>query len=285
MDDCVRRADRGARAPNPLELQQFPPGLELLGEPPSTVDVRVRGASGLLARLSEANLVAELNLSAARAGRRLFPLPPEQVRRPFGVDVVQVNPPTIAMVFERTASRQVPVVAAVDGRPAPGYVVGKIAADPQTVEVAGPESAVARATEALTEPVSVSGARAGVRESVTVGVLNPSLRVNSPHAVTVTVQIAPAPIERTIRDVPVHLRNVAANLSARAVPPVVNVAVRGSREALNRLAGDDIVVYVNLGGLGSGEYHMALKHDGTSDAGVTRIDPDTVQVQLANARD
>ncbi len=50
---------------------------------------------------------------------------------------------------------------AVDGRPAPGYVVGPLTADPTTVEVIGPESAVKRATEALTEPVSVAGATSG----------------------------------------------------------------------------------------------------------------------------
>ena len=42
--------ERGLRVP--LELQQFPSGLELQGEPPSTVDVRVRGASGALGRVS-----------------------------------------------------------------------------------------------------------------------------------------------------------------------------------------------------------------------------------------
>ena len=36
----------------PLELQQFPPGLELQSEAPSTVEVRVRGGSGTLSRLS-----------------------------------------------------------------------------------------------------------------------------------------------------------------------------------------------------------------------------------------
>ena len=54
----------------PLELQQFPSGLELSGEPPSTVDVRVRGASSTLARLGPSDLVAELDLRSARAGRR-----------------------------------------------------------------------------------------------------------------------------------------------------------------------------------------------------------------------
>src|SRR5262245_59578647 len=41
--------DRGLRVP--LELQQFPPGLELAGEPPGLVDVRVRGGSSMLSRV------------------------------------------------------------------------------------------------------------------------------------------------------------------------------------------------------------------------------------------
>ncbi len=129
--------ERGLRVP--LELQQFPAGLELEGEPPATVDLRVRGDSGTLGRVGPGDVVAVLDLHGASAGRRLFHLTPEQVRAPFGVDVVQVSPTTVALSFERTATRQVRVVPSVDGKPAPGYVLGAIAADPSTVEVAGPE--------------------------------------------------------------------------------------------------------------------------------------------------
>src|SRR4249920_2706171 len=75
--------ERGLRVP--LELQQFPAGLEIQGEAPSTVDVRVRGTSGVLSRVSAGDVVAVLDLHAARAGSRLFPVTPEQVRAPFGV--------------------------------------------------------------------------------------------------------------------------------------------------------------------------------------------------------
>ena len=69
----------------PLELQQFPVGLELEGSPPSLVDARVRGSSGTLSRLSSGDVVAVIDLRGARVGRRLFPLTPDQVRAPFGV--------------------------------------------------------------------------------------------------------------------------------------------------------------------------------------------------------
>jgi hypothetical protein len=148
--------ERGLRVP--LEFQQFPAGLEIQGEAPSTVDVRVRGTSGALSRMSTGDIVAVLDLHAARPGSRLFPVTPEQVRAPFGVEVVQVTPPSIALVFEISATKAVRVVPAIEGRPAPGYVVGKVTVDPEAVDVVGSETAVKRATEVLTEPVSIAGA-------------------------------------------------------------------------------------------------------------------------------
>jgi YbbR domain-containing protein len=274
--------ERGLRVP--LELQQVPAGLELTGEVPATVDVRVRGASGTLSRVSTGDVVAVLDLRSARSGRRLFPLTPDQVRVPFGVEVVQVQPSALAMAFEPSASRQVPVMPAVDGRPAPGYIVGALSADPKTVEVIGPESAVRRVTEALTEPVSVSGARDRVNQSVILGLIDPSLRLKNTRSAMVTVQIVPAPLERALQGRPVHLRNVAPNLEAQAIPSAVGLTLRGSREALARVEADDIVAYVDLGGLGPGQYSLTVHADSSPEAGVTRIEPSSVQVRISSGK-
>src|SRR6185436_15256669 len=81
--------ERGLRVP--LELQQFPEGLELQGDAPSLIDVRVRGDSSALSRLGPGDIVAVLDLRTARPGRRLYQITPEQVRVPFGVQIVQVT--------------------------------------------------------------------------------------------------------------------------------------------------------------------------------------------------
>jgi YbbR domain-containing protein len=274
--------ERGLRVP--LELQQAPAGLELMGDVPATVDVRVRGASGSLSRVGTGDIVAVLDLHGAQAGRRLFPLTPEQVRTPFGVEVVQVTPSTIAMAFEASASRQVPVTPAVDGRPAPGYVVGARTADPPAVDVIGPETAVKRATEVLTEPVSVAGARDQVRQNVILGLEDPALRLKTARSALVTVQILPAPLERLFRARPVHLRNLAPNLDAQAIPAIVDVSLRASRETLNRTDADDIVAYINLAGLGSGQYSLTVHTDSSLEAGVTRIEPASVQVLISSGK-
>lgn len=276
------RVERGLRVP--LELQQFPEGLELLGDVPTTVDVRVRGASGALSRVSAGDIVAVLDLRGAKPGKRVFPVTPEQVRAPFGVQIVQVTPATVAMTFEPTASRTVPVSADIEGQPAAGYVVGKKTVDPPTVEIVGPESVVRRAAEALTEPVYVAGAREQVQESATVGMADPALRLKTRRPVTVTVEIVPAPLERTVHNRPVHLRNLSPILTATAIPDVVDVGLRGSREALSRVEPDDVIAYVDLAGLGVGEYTMTVRADSSRDAGVTHMTPSMIQVRISSAK-
>ena len=275
-------AERSLRVP--LELQQFPQGLELSGEPASTIEVRVRGSSGALARISPGDIVAVLDLRGAREGNRLFHMTPDQVRSPFGIEVVQINPGTVTMAFEVSKTATVKIRPAIDGKPAPGYAVGSWSADPASVDVIGPESAVNRATEALTEPVSVAGARATVTDSVTVGLLDPSLRLKNARSAKVTVQIVPSPVERTLRDLPVHLLNLGPSLAADAVPSVVSVSLRGSREGLARLGADDVKVYVDVAGLGAGQYSLTVRADAAREAGVTQIDPAIIQVRIARGR-
>lgn len=274
--------ERGLRVP--LELQQFPQGLELQNEPPASVDVRVRGASAALSRLGAGDVFAVLDLHGAAPGRRLFHVTPEQVRAPFGVDVVQVTPASIALAFERSATRQVKVTPSVEGKPAPGYVLGAVTVDPAAVDVIGPESAVKRVEEALTEPVSVTGARDRVRETVTVGLFDPSLRLKGLRTATVTVQVLPGPVERTFHAVAIHLRNLEPSLSAAAVPETATATIRGSREAVGRLGADDVSVFVDLSGLGAGTYSVSPHGLASPDAGVIHIEPPTVQVRISSAR-
>jgi YbbR domain-containing protein len=274
--------ERGLRVP--LELTQVPTGLELLGDVPATVDVRVRGASGTLSRVAAGEVVAVLDLHTAQSGRRLFPLTPEQVRVPFGVEIVQVQPSAVTMAFELSASREVPIVPAVDGRPAPGFVIGPLTAEPRLVEIIGPDSAVKRATEVVTEPVSVAGATTQVKQSVLLGLLDPALRLKTARSALVTVQILPAPLERTLRNQPVHLRNLGPNLQAEAVPPAVDLTVRGNRDTLGRVAADDLTAFIDLAGLGPGQYSLTVHADSSRDAGVTRVTPDAVQVRVTSGK-
>jgi YbbR domain-containing protein len=184
-----RVVERVMRAP--VEFQNLPAGLELVGNPPDTVEVRLRGSSGALSRMAAGDMAAVLDLATARPGRRLFHISQNQVTVPYGLEIVQVGPSTLTMEFEPSGIRSVKVEPDVDGRPADGYEVTKVTSDPEMVEVAGPESALKRLLSAITEPVSVTDQTRSVREVVTIGVPDASLRLRTPQTAVVTVTISP----------------------------------------------------------------------------------------------
>jgi YbbR domain-containing protein len=176
----------------PLEYTNLPPQLELVGDPPTVVDVRVRGSSGTLSRIAAGELVAVLDVRSARSGQRLFHLTTAEVRAPFGVEVVQVTPSNISMLFEPSESRSVPVVPEIEGQPAPGFVISSYTSEPASVTIVGPGSALKNLSQATTEALSVAGATGTVTESVTVGVTDPSIRLREPVVARVTVKIVRA---------------------------------------------------------------------------------------------
>jgi YbbR domain-containing protein len=261
----------------PLEFTNLPAQLELVGDPPTIADVRIRGSSGALSRVAAGELVAVVDLKTARPGQRLFHLTPGDVRSPFGIEVVQVTPSNVSMRFEPSAAKAVPIVPGVEGEPAPGYVVGTVVADPATVEVIGPASALAGLTEAITEPVSVAGASKTVTESVTVGSPDPMVRLRAPVTTRVTASITAAPVEWDVRDVAVQVRNAARPV--QMVTKQVNVRVRGPSESRNRDAAD-FDASVDVAGLGPGQYELPVRIVPPSRVGIITVTPAQVKVRV-----
>jgi YbbR domain-containing protein len=265
----------------PVEFQNIPAQLEVVGDPPDSVDVRLRGSSALLSRLEPGEVVAVVDLQQARPGSRLFHIRNDEVRSPYGVEVAQVIPGTLGIELERTARRVVPVIAPTEGDPAPGFVVGPITVEPATVEIAGPESRVKKVANASTEPITVTDARENVRDVVAVGVIDSAVRLVKPQDVTVIIDVLPAPVERELRGVLVRARNLGSGLAAPEIlPGSVTLAVRGRREALAGVRSDTVDAFVDLYGLGAGQYNLRVQVDPSQNFGVREIAPPAVVVRL-----
>jgi hypothetical protein len=274
-----RAVERTVRAP--LEFHNVPEGLELVNDPPETVEVRVRGTSSVLARLLPSEVVGVLNLAPARPGTRLFHLLTDEVRVPYGVQVAQVTPATIPLSFERSGSRIVPVVPAVEGDPAPGYVAGRITSVPAVVEVVGPVSLLGDLKTATTEPVSIDRAARPVTDTVTVGVANDNLRLREPISAVVTVEIAPVKAERVLAAVPVRTTNVPTGRSATVAPDAVRLIVRGPKDRVDALLESTLEPHVDLTGLQPGRMTLPVKVTAAApDIEVVRIEPESVRVTI-----
>lgn len=273
-----REAERSLRVP--LEYRNVPDQIELLGEPVSLVDVRLRGTSGALAQLRGTDLVAVIDLRGARPGRRLFHLLPGDVVVPTGIKVLQISPPTLSLTFEATALRTVPVVPDIDDEPAPGYEVTRVTSNPSTVDVAGPASEVSGVTAATTEPVSVRGATRPVIDTVSIGVPDSNVRLRNPRDAIVTVEVRPVPVERTVSGVSVELRNAASGLRATAHPSAVSVVLRGPASELSAVKPADLALYADLAGLAAGRYNLPVRFDQMKNVTIQRVEPSQLDVRL-----
>ena len=265
----------------PLEFENVPIGLEIAGDPPDTVSVRVRGNSRVVSRLDSAEVAAVLDLGEERPGRRLFDMFAGRVEVPSGIEITRVVPSTITLLLEREGTpRTVPVVPVIEGSPAEGMIVGRILTEPATVEVIGPETPLAELREAFTEPVSIDGATRNIDTEVTVGVADPALRLVEPVSSRVVVEIVPAPVERTLHDVSVMSRDPLDAGRVVFQPAVVTVGVRGPDGTIRDLDDDAVRVYVDLAGLRPGRYNLPVTVESSDNVRVTNIDPPSVQVSI-----
>ena len=261
----------------PLEFTNLPAQLELVGQPPAVVDVRVRGSSGALSRVAAGELAAVLDVRTARAGDRLFHLTADDVRAPFGVEVVQVTPASVSLTFEESVTKMVAVRARIDGEPAPGFAVGGVTVDPATVAILGPAGALNGLTEAITEPVSIAGASRPVTESVTIGVADPVVRLRQPQNAKVTVSIAAAPHEWAVYGVSVQVANDSDH--ATVSPADVTVRVRGPRDSMD----SDPAHYsatVDVTGLKTGRHTRHVRVEPPTGIGLLGVDPAEVVVTI-----
>jgi hypothetical protein len=260
-----------------VELQRTPPGSELVGSAPDSVTVRVRGPASQLADLAPGDLSVVVDLEGVRAGRRLFALTPSQVTAPYGLEIVQIVPPTLPLTFEASASKIVPVRAQLEGTPAPGHSVTNVSVTPSQVRVTGPESAVERLAEVVTEPVSVERGTTLVREAVSLDVSDTGARLTSGGIAVVTITIAADASERTVFGVPIAIRGAAQG--AAVLPASAAVTVLGADEVVRRLGPADVSLFVVVGSGPAGPSEVAVHAESSARYVVRSIDPPAVRVR------
>jgi hypothetical protein len=260
----------------PVELRNFPPGLELLEEPPRSVEVRLRASPGLLQGLGDAAVHAAIDLSGVGEGERIMHLTPEAIQVPFGIDVVKITPARITLQFEQTKEIAVPVRPRVEGEPAAGFEIDGIVSQPDTLRVAGPASRVAEVEFAYTEALSVRGATRPITAELAVGLDDPLLRIVGGRRVRVTAGIREQQTEREFEGLEVRVEGEPA----RAHPARVKVRLKGPAAAMAELTPEHITVKVlSVARDDMGEVPLAVElADGYRELAVVACEPDRVRL-------
>lgn len=261
----------------PVEMQNFPRDLELVGDAANVVEVRLRASPGIIHALGSGEVSAQIDLAGVAEGERIVHLTPESIRVPFGVKVVRINPSILTLDFEQTLEKTVPIRPRLVGRPAPGHEVADVTSRPPEVRIAGPRSRVAELESAFTEPVSVEGATSTVAEDRNLGLEDPLLRILETPKARVTARVQEVEEKKAFDDLPVAIRGGAASVR----PGSVRVVLVGPVSALRRVSGADVRPYVDVTTLESpGAARVAVEIlPGQAGVRVETVEPQEVQVR------
>jgi YbbR domain-containing protein len=175
----------------PLEYRNIPSQMEVVGDATNVVEVRLRGSSTQIREISARDVSATLDLSSVGVGGKIFQLTYQNVKVPFGLEVVRVSPSQIRLNLEHTVSKIVPVVVQIEGEPARNFKIDGLSVTPATVEVEGPESKMRAIQSMPTAPVDVDQRETSFAGQVDLDLPDPMLRLHYLSPVDVRINIRP----------------------------------------------------------------------------------------------
>jgi YbbR domain-containing protein len=173
----------------PLELTEVPKNLVILSRVPEMALVRLSGPRTLLSGINPQQLSVALNLGGFQPGVYTFENLASRVKLPKRIEVTYISPSAVTLEIDTKAARRVPVRPRIKGKPASGFEVESVRADPAEVEVEGGANLVASLQEIPTEVVDITGLQSSIRRPVELALPNPTLRRLSKSPEYVEVEI------------------------------------------------------------------------------------------------
>lgn len=181
----------------PVRVDLRDPDWRLVGEPsPNMVSLSVMGSRGELVSLANSPPRIVLPVERVNDTVQTQVVPLQWVRIPEGLNGVRIlnlQPDTVRLRYERLAARTLPVQVRVKGELPRGFALTlPVSTNPSTVEVRGPRTRIEALDSIPLLPVDVDGLRSNtnVPASVDTSALK-GLRIE-PTEVNVVLQVQPA---------------------------------------------------------------------------------------------
>lgn len=245
----------------PVSVTNLSDNKVILNNLPKTVKVKVNGTGKSLIALSMGSGAnVQLDLSDVEKSK-VFKLTPQQVfltRRFEDVQIQEiVMPETIRVTLDNFISKKVPVHLDLNPQLAAGYtIVGPIQVKPDSVLISGPQSAVSKITEMVTEHKEYNDLRFDLQKKIALKLSSNAVHCNR-RDVSVFINIQQL-LEITMDGVPVKVTHVPRHLNVYVVPSTVSVVLEGGGLLLSKITRDDIQAYI--------DYNIAKRNPGKGHA-------------------
>lgn len=184
---------------------------------------------------------------------------------PYAVDAagqqimeVEILPAQVrARVGVQTRGKSVSVIPNITGVPAEGLTITQRRAVPDTIIVDGPPDVLADLLFVNTEPINVADATESFSTRVGFMDLPEGVTVIDPPGGSVDVRVAledTSTSSQTLSALPVEAIGLGEGLTASFNPPTMSIQVTAPVELLQVMSAEDITIFVDVTGLGTGTH-------------------------------
>ena len=201
---------------------------------PSHIKVSLKGRPEDLARITEKNISALVNLDHyTEAGKYTVPVEILLAPEILGIEPLEVtvDKSFLEIAIAKRDRRQLPVEAEIQGTPAAGYEITDISIVPSTIGVSGAQSILDAMAEVSTDEISVDEKRTSFSQNIPIQHESDLVSYND-ESVTVTVTIQPITASRRFVDQTVYLYGVNPLLEAYCEPERITFTVTGNQNQL-----------------------------------------------------
>jgi uncharacterized protein (TIGR00159 family) len=140
----------------PVQLHGVPDGIVLLHTFPEELTVQIKALSSLTPTPSKLDLTAEIDAATVAEGSNTLRINHSSITMPSGMVIMSVTPSSIRVSAEKKLRKNVPVKLTLKGRLSLPLSSWQVTSDPDSVEIEGPASQVARISSVATEEIDVS---------------------------------------------------------------------------------------------------------------------------------
>lgn len=183
----------------PVEFSRPPKNLDYSSDVVPQAQIRLRGPARVLRELAQESVHLVVDLQGAAPGEHTYDLATDQIRVPHDIEVMQITPTRLRMVFDTRATRQVGIKPRIVGTLPPGYRIESVVADPSTLTITGPARHVNAIDSAVTDTVDASGVAGQASFETTAYLPDPLVHLSSSGPIRVLIKTQKASSKAGVR--------------------------------------------------------------------------------------
>ena len=264
----------------PVKASDIPDGLILIGQPPSDLELIIRGHKSVIKALPRRFPYYVLNLSMVREGQQTVALDAKNIFLPKTIKIEKITPPSLNLTIEKKIRKTLPIDLLLSGKPASGYTLTGTVVKPDVVVVTGPARSLAGIVRIRTKPINITGTSESFKKEITIDLPENVVMTAPDKIILAEIHVDNRITTRKFRDIKVMAINTP--YAVTITPPKIDLEIQGPVNLLdNFYLKEKPAVFVDLKDLEPGIYVRRATITLPVKIILTRVAPEIFSVNIA----